>query len=107
MRSQFAVVCKQAGFTCQKLRFGGRYGLQHYTGAITLHPNTFKQRIGQYLLQEINIKVENEEISMIWGSKNDFRECTLAWALAGSRAARANFRAPPDTGFARDPMIGR
>ena len=36
------------------------YGLQHYTGAIT-----FKQRMGQYLLQEINIKVENEEISMI------------------------------------------
>ena len=26
---------------------------------------TFKKRIGQYLLQEINIKVQNEEISMI------------------------------------------
>ena len=51
----------------------GAAGAQHCPRATTLHPTTFKKRIGQYLLQEINIKVQNKEILMIWGSKNDFR----------------------------------
>ena len=40
-----------------------RQRLQRCTRATTLHLITFKKRIGQYLLKEINIKVQNEEVS--------------------------------------------
>src|ERR1700689_4120991 len=100
-----------------------RQGLQYCTRATILHPATFKKRIGQYLQQEINITVQNEEISVIYhhmGLKNGLQSLEISdmkgrWrrkcpcALVRARLVawwRAQIFGPRvDTGYANGCMV--
>ena len=58
------IICSYSSLSRQKLRLGGRSANSFTSNRLVF-------------AEEINIKVQNEEISMIWpiiwGSKNDFR----------------------------------